>query len=58
MAIQAQLTPPERALAQETAAQLSPEDRQTFMNQLGGMTVDEAVAYIRNALASLGKASA
>jgi len=58
MAIQAQLTPPERALAQETAAQLSPEDRQTFMNQLGGMTVDEAVAFIRNALASLGKASA
>jgi hypothetical protein len=58
MAIQAALTPAERALAQETAAQLAPEDRQTFMNQLGGMTVEEAIAFIRRALASVGKANA
>jgi hypothetical protein len=58
MAIQAALTPAERALAQETPAQLSSEDRQTFMNQLGGMTVEEAVVFIRRALASVGKANA
>jgi hypothetical protein len=58
MAIQAALTPAERALAQEGAAQLSPEDRETWMNQLGGMTVEEAVAFIRRALASVGNANA
>jgi hypothetical protein len=58
MAIQAALTPAERALAQETAAELSPEDRETFMNQLGAMTVEEAVAFIRKALASVGNANA
>lgn len=57
LAIQAALTPQESAIAQSVAMNFTPEERTAWMNELKQLSVEEAVAKIRTAIAATSKSS-
>ena len=55
IAIQSALSPDEAALAREVAAQLSPAELRAWFDDIGKLSVDEAVTKIRKVVSGAGK---